>query len=144
MQILRDIPGLRRALPRDLAFVPTMGNLHGGHLSLVRLARRHAGVVAVSIFVNRLQFLPNEDFDRYPRTFERDCAALGREGVDAELPVVGLAAPGVLVFRPVVPQEQQPGGGQTFHDGVKERLGLGIDPMQILEHQQQRLDLALS
>jgi len=82
MQILRDIPGLRRALPRDLAFVPTMGNLHEGHLSLVRLARRHAGVVAVSIFVNRLQFLPNEDFDRYPRTFERDCAALEREGVE--------------------------------------------------------------
>jgi pantoate--beta-alanine ligase len=82
MQILRDIPGLRRALPRDLAFVPTMGNLHEGHLSLVRLARRQAGVVAVSIFVNRLQFLPNEDFDRYPRTFERDCAALEREGVE--------------------------------------------------------------
>ena len=82
MQILCDIPGLRRALPRDLAFVPTMGSLHEGHLSLVRLARRHAGVVAVSIFVNRLQFLPNEDFDRYPRTFERDCAALEREGVE--------------------------------------------------------------
>jgi len=82
MQILRDIAALRRALPRDLGFVPTMGSLHEGHLSLVRLARRHAGVVAVSIFVNRLQFLPNEDFDRYPRTFERDCAALEREGVE--------------------------------------------------------------
>ena len=82
MRILRDIPQLRRALPRDLAFVPTMGNLHEGHLSLVRLARRHASAVAVSIFVNRLQFLPSEDFDRYPRTFERDCAALEREGVE--------------------------------------------------------------
>jgi len=82
MHILRDIPGLRRALPRDLGFVPTMGNLHEGHLSLVRLARRHASAVAVSIFVNRLQFLPSEDFDRYPRTFERDCALLEREGVE--------------------------------------------------------------
>ena len=82
MQILRDIPSLRRALPRDLGFVPTMGNLHEGHLSLVRLARRHAAAVAVSIFVNRLQFLPSEDFDRYPRPFERDCALLEREGVE--------------------------------------------------------------
>ncbi len=82
MQILRDIPSLRRSLPRDLGFVPTMGNLHDGHLSLVRLARRHAPAVAVSIFVNRLQFLPSEDFDRYPRTFERDCGLLEREGVE--------------------------------------------------------------
>jgi pantoate--beta-alanine ligase len=82
MQILRDIPSLRRALPRDLGFVPTMGNLHEGHLSLVRLARRHASAVAASIFVNRLQFLPSEDFDRYPRTFEQDCALLEREGVE--------------------------------------------------------------
>jgi pantoate--beta-alanine ligase len=82
MQILRDIATLRRALPRDLGFVATMGNLHEGHLSLVRLARRHASAVAVSIFVNRLQFQPTEDFDRYPRTFERDCALLEREGVE--------------------------------------------------------------
>jgi pantoate--beta-alanine ligase len=82
MQILRDIPSLRRVLPDDLAFVPTMGNLHEGHLSLVRLARRHAPRVAVSIFVNRLQFLPGEDFERYPRTFERDCELLEAEGVD--------------------------------------------------------------
>ena len=82
MQILRDIPSLRRAVSGPVAFVPTMGNLHPGHLSLVRLARRHASAVAVSIFVNRLQFLPSEDFDRYPRTFERDCALLEREGVE--------------------------------------------------------------
>jgi pantoate--beta-alanine ligase len=82
MQILRDIPSLRRALPQGVSFVPTMGNLHDGHLSLVRLARRHAGAVAVSIFVNRLQFLPGEDFERYPRTFERDCALLEAEGVE--------------------------------------------------------------
>jgi pantoate--beta-alanine ligase len=82
MQILRDIATHRRALPQDLGFVPTMGNLHEGHLSLVRLARRHASAVAVSIFVNRLQFQPTEDFDRYPRTFERDCALLEQEGVE--------------------------------------------------------------
>jgi pantoate--beta-alanine ligase len=82
MQILNDIAGLRRALPREVAFVPTMGNLHEGHLSLVRLAKQHAPTVAVSIFVNRLQFLPGEDFERYPRTFERDCAMLEAAGVE--------------------------------------------------------------
>jgi pantoate--beta-alanine ligase len=84
MQVLRDIPGLRRALASAgaVAFVPTMGNLHEGHLSLVRLARRHGAAVAVSIFVNRLQFLPNEDFASYPRTFERDCALLEAAGVE--------------------------------------------------------------
>jgi pantoate--beta-alanine ligase len=82
MQILRDIAALRRAVPAgEVAFVPTMGNLHEGHASLMRIARGHAPRVAVSIFVNRLQFLPSEDFDRYPRTFERDCAMLEREGV---------------------------------------------------------------
>jgi pantoate--beta-alanine ligase len=84
MQILADIPALRAALrgASDLALVPTMGNLHEGHLALVHLARRSAARVAVSIFVNRLQFLPSEDFDRYPRTFERDCALLAAQGVD--------------------------------------------------------------
>ena len=82
MQILRDIASLRRALPADVAFVPTMGNLHEGHLSLVRLARSRATKVAVSIFVNRLQFQPGEDFERYPRTFEHDCALLESLQVD--------------------------------------------------------------
>jgi pantoate--beta-alanine ligase len=83
MQILADIGQLRAALPpQAVSFVPTMGNLHEGHLSLVRIARRHAPKVAVSIFVNRLQFLPGEDFERYPRTFEADCRLLEREGVD--------------------------------------------------------------
>src|SRR5215831_20530203 len=65
-----------------IVFVPTMGNLHEGHLQLMRIARKHGETVAASIFVNRLQFGPNEDFDRYPRTFEADCRALEREGVD--------------------------------------------------------------
>lgn len=84
MQILRDIASLRAATARAgrVAFVPTMGNLHEGHLSLVRIARREAGAVAASIFVNRLQFGAGEDFERYPRTFERDCALLEREGVE--------------------------------------------------------------
>jgi pantoate--beta-alanine ligase len=83
MQIANDIESLRRAraLAGVCAFVPTMGNLHEGHLSLVRIARRHAPFVVVSIFVNRLQFQPNEDFDRYPRTFERDRQMLEAEGV---------------------------------------------------------------
>lgn len=84
MQILRDIPALRRALSAagPVAFVPTMGNLHAGHASLLQLAAESGARVAASIFVNRLQFLPGEDFERYPRTFERDCALLETHGVD--------------------------------------------------------------
>ncbi len=83
MQVAADIDSLRRVLGTlPSAFVPTMGNLHAGHVSLVRLARRHAARVVVSIFVNRLQFLPGEDFDRYPRTFERDRQMLEAEGVE--------------------------------------------------------------
>ena len=84
MQTSSDITALRRAVAQvgPIAFVPTMGNLHEGHLSLVRLARRHARAVAVSLFVNRLQFLPGEDFERYPRTFERDQKLLEAEGVE--------------------------------------------------------------
>ena len=84
MKTVRDIAALRaaRAACGALAFVPTMGSLHAGHLSLVRLARRHAPAVAVSIFVNRLQFSPGEDFERYPRSFERDRALLESEGVE--------------------------------------------------------------
>ena len=65
-----------------VAFVPTMGNLHAGHHSLCRIARAHGDVVVASIFVNRLQFGPNEDFDRYPRTFDADRQGLEREEVD--------------------------------------------------------------
>jgi pantoate--beta-alanine ligase len=82
MRILRDIEALRATTgAAPLAFVPTMGNLHEGHLSLVRLARERARTVGVSIFVNRLQFAPGEDFERYPRTFDADCAQLEAAGV---------------------------------------------------------------
>ena len=84
MDQIQSAEALRERLERaeQVAFVPTMGNLHEGHLSLMRIARRHADCVVASIFVNRLQFGPNEDFDRYPRTFQPDIAKLEREGVD--------------------------------------------------------------
>ena len=89
MEILRTVAELRAALALNpiRAFVPTMGNLHEGHLDLVRQARARVpagqGLVIASIFVNRLQFGPKEDFDTYPRTFERDCEALELAGCDA-------------------------------------------------------------
>ena len=84
MQIHHTISGLRAALrgAGRVAFVPTMGNLHEGHVALMRQARGHGNVVAASIFVNRLQFRPGEDFENYPRTFEADCAKLSEAGVD--------------------------------------------------------------
>lgn len=83
MKIVRTVAELRAQLRGQLrtAFVPTMGNLHEGHLSLMRVAGRLGDPVVASIFVNRLQFTPNEDFDQYPRTFEADCEKLEREGV---------------------------------------------------------------
>ncbi len=84
MQITHSIPELRAALASrgKPAFVPTMGNLHDGHLSLVRAAKEHGDVTVASIFVNRLQFLPHEDFDSYPRTWDADCAKLQSQGCD--------------------------------------------------------------
>ncbi len=84
MRVVERIADLREALRGNArtAFVPTMGNLHEGHLSLVRIAKAHGEPVVASIFVNRLQFGPNEDFGRYPRTFERDCDALRAAGCD--------------------------------------------------------------
>lgn len=83
MKIISSIEDLRDQLSGQLrtAFVPTMGNLHEGHLSLMRLARKHGDPVVASIFVNRLQFGPNEDFDKYPRTFQADVDKLEKEGV---------------------------------------------------------------
>ncbi len=83
MKIISSIEELRDQLRGQLrtAFVPTMGNLHEGHLSLMRLARTHGDPVVASIFVNRLQFGPNEDFDKYPRTFQADIEKLEKEGV---------------------------------------------------------------
>ena len=83
MKIISDIQDLRDQLRgRNRAvFVPSTGNLHEGHLSLMRLARQHGDPVIASIFGNRLQFGPNEDFDKYPRTFEADVEKLEKEGV---------------------------------------------------------------
>jgi pantoate--beta-alanine ligase len=84
MKTPHTVADLRALLPeaQRCAFVPTMGNLHEGHLSLVRQARAHGLPVVASIFVNRLQFAPHEDFDRYPRTLERDCRLLEDAGCD--------------------------------------------------------------
>jgi pantoate--beta-alanine ligase len=87
-RVVRTVKALRAAIAgfrsrnSSIALVPTMGALHDGHISLVRLARRHAGRTLVSIFVNPAQFAPHEDFGRYPRTWKADIAALGAEKAD--------------------------------------------------------------
>lgn len=103
MQIISTTQELRDRLKSEpsVAFVPTMGNLHQGHLALVRQAREHAHCVVASIFVNPLQFGPNEDFANYPRTFEQDCERLA-----------GLAD---VVFAPTV-EDIYPEPQQVFVD----------------------------
>lgn len=115
MQIIRDIAMLHRAVTalkqggKSVALVPTMGSLHDGHLSLVRMAKRVADHAVVSIFVNPTQFGPNEDFDAYPRDEARDAAMLAQEGTGL------LWAPDVSVMYP---------GGHSTHIEVAE---LGAD-----------------
>ncbi|MFH1871181.1 MAG: pantoate--beta-alanine ligase [Pseudomonadota bacterium] len=87
MQIHETIAGLRAARAKAgpgkrLALVPTMGNLHEGHIALMTQARDHADQVIATIFVNRLQFRPGEDFEKYPRTFADDCERLAAAGVE--------------------------------------------------------------
>jgi pantoate--beta-alanine ligase len=90
VELLRDIAAARAWRARlgagaSLGFVPTMGALHAGHLSLVAASRQRDAITAASIFVNPTQFGPNEDFERYPRSLERDCELLERAGVAAVL-----------------------------------------------------------
>ncbi|HVC46341.1 MAG TPA: pantoate--beta-alanine ligase [Terracidiphilus sp.] len=116
MEILRTVAELRqraraaRAQGKTIGLVPTMGALHAGHASLMRAARAECGFVVVTIFVNPTQFGPHEDFVRYPRSFEADCALAEAEGADA-------------VFAPAV-EELYPAGAATFVEveGLSNRL----------------------
>jgi pantoate--beta-alanine ligase len=116
MKICATIPEARaacgdaRASRKRLGFVPTMGALHEGHLSLVRAAKAQCDAVAVSIFVNPTQFGPTEDLSKYPRQFSGDCRLLEQEGVD-------------ILFAPPV-EEIYPGGEVTWVlvEGLSEKL----------------------
>lgn len=116
MEILRSVGEIRqwsrkaRLEGKTVGFVPTMGALHAGHASLIRAARESCGAVGVSIFVNPTQFGPNEDYARYPRTFEADCALAAAEGA-------------AVVFAPSV-EELYPAGAATFVEveGLSDRL----------------------
>jgi len=104
MQTVQDVQALRaairgwRAQGQTVGFVPTMGNLHAGHQSLIRLARARTERVVASVFVNPTQFGPNEDYDRYPRTLAQDQAALAEQGCDL------LFAPDVATMYPFGPE----------------------------------------
>jgi pantoate--beta-alanine ligase len=116
MQLVHSIAETRAALRklraqnRTVGLVPTMGALHVGHISLVRAARAQSEVVVATIFVNPTQFAPNEDFSKYPRTFEEDCRLLEQEGVD-------------FLFAPTA-EEMYPPGASTFVEvgGISDRL----------------------
>jgi pantoate--beta-alanine ligase len=125
VRIVTTIAELRAALSGagPVSFVPTMGNLHAGHLSLVGVARQRPGVLVTSIFVNRLQFGPHEDFSRYPRTLDSDCRLLESAGCD-------------IVFAPadaeIYPQEQEyrlvpPAAiADTFEGAVRPGFFIGV------------------
>jgi pantoate--beta-alanine ligase len=117
MEVLHTVAELRQWSREErndggntIGLVPTMGALHAGHASLIRAAKASVGFVAVSIFVNPAQFGPNEDYARYPRTFEADCALAKAEGAD-------------VVFAPSV-EELYPSGAATFVEveGLGNRL----------------------
>lgn len=116
MEIIRTVAELRawrrarRNAGQSVGLVPTMGALHAGHASLIRAAASGCDAVAVSVFVNPTQFGPNEDFSRYPRTFEADCALAAAEGAS-------------VVFAPEV-EDLYPGGAATFVEveGLSSRL----------------------
>lgn len=116
MEILRTVHELRQRTRADryeantIGIVPTMGALHEGHASLIRAARNSCGCVVVSIFVNPTQFGPNEDYGRYPRSFDADCALAEAEGA-------------TLIFAPSV-EEMYPPGAATFVEveGLSDRL----------------------
>ncbi|HEY3627255.1 MAG TPA: pantoate--beta-alanine ligase [Terracidiphilus sp.] len=107
---LREWTRARRSQINTIGIVPTMGALHAGHASLIRAARQRCGSVVVSIFVNPTQFGPHEDYGRYPRTFDADCALAGAEGAD-------------IIFAPSV-EELYPSGAATFVEveGLSSRL----------------------
>jgi len=122
MQIFEQIASMRQACRelqqrgKTVGLVPTMGALHDGHLSLVRAARAQCDVVAVSIFVNPLQFGPKEDLAKYPRDFERDCRMLLAEGVS-------------LLFAPTVEQMYPPGASTVVHvEGLSDKLDGKLRP----------------
>ena len=104
-----------KAAGKKVAFVPTMGALHQGHLSLIEVAKKHAEFVVVSIFVNPLQFGPSEDFDKYPRTLETDSAQLAEAGVDL------LFTPTVEVIYPKSPEPTKSAGpiGEILEGAVR-------------------------
>ena len=107
---MRETAASLRRAGRRIGFVPTMGCLHDGHLSLVRLARQHADVVVLSLFVNPTQFGPQEDFNKYPRDFARDEALCRTAGVD-------------VLFHPAT-EDMYPGGHSTFVEETALSRGL--------------------
>lgn len=107
MQVLHTVADLRASLSKkaSIAFVPTMGNLHAGHVQLAKMAKQQATCVVVSIFVNPLQFGKNEDLANYPRTLEADCEKLKQVGVD-------------IVFAPTVLEMYPDFDGEQLHQSM--------------------------